>query len=257
MSYNRVVVIGGGPIGLMCAIEAKRQDFREVYLIEKRPEYTRLNVPQLGKDVRKHLKKVIPEVRLDKTRMGGVSFRELEPPLLARAQSMGVQLLRPCVVSSIAGISIVLHGRVNEMMLVINNWDHQNKRVDFSAPTKPIFADLLILTTGAGAAEDKMVTGTLGFSYERLKPVNYMALGIFDRGQEPENDPAFYDIQGAADKFAGGICFPCGDYDYLLYNLSGITTGDYQRRVLSKSLVVVGPMAIQTSCRSGLRPNAR
>jgi 2-polyprenyl-6-methoxyphenol hydroxylase-like FAD-dependent oxidoreductase len=80
MPFNRVAVIGGGPIGLMCAIEAKQQGFREVYLIEKRPEYTRMNVPQLWPDVRKHLKKVIPEVRLDKRLMGGVSFRQIEPP---------------------------------------------------------------------------------------------------------------------------------------------------------------------------------
>jgi hypothetical protein len=144
---------------------------------------------------------------------------------------MGVQLFRPYVVSSVMGSGEVLSGRVNEVVLLLNRWDQENKRMDFSVRSYMILADLLILATGAGAAEDRMITETLGFSYERLKPVNYMAIGIFDHGQEPENDPAFNDIQEAAEKIAagGGICFKCGEYDYLLSSLSGITTGDFQR----------------------------
>jgi hypothetical protein len=81
------------------------------------------------------------------------SFRQLEPPLLAKAQSLGVQLFRPYVVSSVLGSGEVLRGRVNEVLLLLNRWDQANKRVDFSVGSISLMAELLILATGAGAAQ--------------------------------------------------------------------------------------------------------
>jgi 2-polyprenyl-6-methoxyphenol hydroxylase-like FAD-dependent oxidoreductase len=55
MGIQRVVILGGGPVGLLCAIEAIQQGFGEVTIIEKRGEYTRLNVPQLTPGLMGHL----------------------------------------------------------------------------------------------------------------------------------------------------------------------------------------------------------
>jgi 2-polyprenyl-6-methoxyphenol hydroxylase-like FAD-dependent oxidoreductase len=55
MGIQRVVILGGGPVGLLCAIEARQQGFGEVTIIEKRGEYTRLNVPQLTPGLMGHL----------------------------------------------------------------------------------------------------------------------------------------------------------------------------------------------------------
>ena len=55
MSIKSVVILGGGPIGLMCAIEAKKH-FKNVTIVEKRAGYVRTNVPVLQDDIKQHLK---------------------------------------------------------------------------------------------------------------------------------------------------------------------------------------------------------
>jgi 2-polyprenyl-6-methoxyphenol hydroxylase-like FAD-dependent oxidoreductase len=238
-----VIILGGGPIGLLCAIEAATQGFREVCLIEKRPEYTRLNVPILRTEVKEHLravtakntgKRIEPDFLL-----GGLSFKEIEPPLLEKALFMGVKLKRPCVVTHVRGSSEIKFGRFKHMVLTLNAWDQENKRVNMGVPSEEIKANLLIVATGAGAALDSIVTQTLGFGYEKLKPENYMALGIFDHGEEPDEDPAANEIFKAAARIAsqGGICFKCGDYQYLLSSLSGITSSDFKLLKQSQPLL--------------------
>jgi 2-polyprenyl-6-methoxyphenol hydroxylase-like FAD-dependent oxidoreductase len=229
MSYKRVVVLGGGPIGLLCAIEAKQQGFREVYLIEKRPEYTRLNVPLLYTGAREHLESLVPgKIPFNKAYAGGVGFKQIEPPLLDKAIDLGVRVYRPYVVTVVRGSGEVRAGRVKQMTLTVARWD-KAKGVDIST-TESVKANLLIVASGAGTAEDKSLMDTLGFAHERLKPVNYMAMGVFNEGKQPDDDPLSDQFEIARKRISdqGGICFPTGDYQYMLFGLSGITKNDFE-----------------------------
>ena len=52
----RFIILGGGPVGLLCAIKGPTEfPSGSVWLIEKRSGYTRLNVPQIGTGLQKHL----------------------------------------------------------------------------------------------------------------------------------------------------------------------------------------------------------
>jgi 2-polyprenyl-6-methoxyphenol hydroxylase-like FAD-dependent oxidoreductase len=57
MPIKNICIMGGGPIGLFSAIEAKQQFQKaKVTVIEKRLDYTRLNIPSLENPIRRHLK---------------------------------------------------------------------------------------------------------------------------------------------------------------------------------------------------------
>lgn len=231
MGIQRVVILGGGPVGLLCAIEARQQGFGEVTIIEKRGEYTRLNVPQLTPGLIGHLRNVDDEKKIKlKGETGEVPFKEIEPALLGKATSMGVKLMRPCVVRALAPIGKIENGRCRAISMMVVEWDQKTKAPMSGRFPRRIIADLLIIATGAGAAEDVIVK-TLGFNYEILKPGNYMALGIFDPpGQLADEDEVPSDIQNAYDGIAtqGGICFQTANYQYLLSSLSGISKADFK-----------------------------
>jgi flavin-dependent dehydrogenase len=184
MPYNHVVIVGGGPVGLLCAIEAKRQGFQSVTIIEKRGEYTRHNVPQIGEPLLKHLKKInlglndTEKMPIERNALGGASFREIEPVLLNKARDGGATVYRPYLINSLRGGSEKQNGRFKEVVLTIQECDAKGKAVVANAKPLQIRANLLIIATGGGAAEDPIVTQTLGFQYERLKPENYMALAF-------------------------------------------------------------------------------
>jgi 2-polyprenyl-6-methoxyphenol hydroxylase-like FAD-dependent oxidoreductase len=239
MGYTRVVVLGGGPVGLLCAIEARVQGFREVTIIEKRGEYTRHNVPQLGPKLIKHLRTLDDEKEIPlEGATGGASFKQIEPVLLRKAMSLGVALKRPYLVRSLHGSSEKQKGRYKSVVLTIQQCDARGKQVIADAKPEVLEADLLIIATGATAAEDTLVTQTLGFQYEKLKAENYMALGIFEE-TDIEGDYPEKKIVEAADKIVriGGICFKTADYQYLLSNLGGITSSDFALLKKSQDLL--------------------
>ena len=89
--------------------------------------------------------------------------------------------------------------------------------------TTTIKANLLIVATGRAAANDKLVTQVLGFSYSNLEPVNYMALGIFNRGSsnvaatdsESEAEDSMSTALEVSEQISQGhICFQTAEYDY-------------------------------------------
>ena len=133
--------------------------------------------------------------------------------------------------------------------LTLKKWDEANKRVD-ETQTETIKANLLIVATGRAAANDKLVTQVLGFSYSNLEPVNYMALRIFNCGSsndaatESEAQDSVYEkaLEVSQQIAQGGICFQTAEYDYLLANLSGITKTDFakikQNQVYLRDLVI-------------------
>lgn len=239
MGYTRVVVLGGGPVGLLCAIEAKAQGFDPVTIIEKRLHYTRNNVPQLHNPLLAHLKKLDDKKEMQlEGELGGAPFKVIEPVLLQKAIDSGVHVMRPFLVESLVPTSEKQNGRYKSVSLTIRQCDARGKQRIADAPPKVLEVDLIIIATGGTAAEDTLVTHTLGFQYEKLKAENYMALGIFEKA--PVDGPYPQDeIVEAADKIArmGGICFHTADYQYLLSNLGGITSSDFELLKKSQDLL--------------------
>jgi 2-polyprenyl-6-methoxyphenol hydroxylase-like FAD-dependent oxidoreductase len=52
VTFQHVVILGGGPVGLLCANEAKRY-FPYVTIVEKRSTYSRTNLPVVDPELRK------------------------------------------------------------------------------------------------------------------------------------------------------------------------------------------------------------
>lgn len=228
MSFEQVVILGGGPVGLICAIEAKNY-FHDVAIIEKRKAYSRLNVPQVQEPLLSHLRKLNTDEKMPLSgEMGGASFSQIEKALLEKAQALGVKLLRPYVVSSVEGCGEKKNGRYKSIVLRIQLWDDRTKKTMFGKASRPIWANLLVIATGGGAAADPVITRTLGFTYEKLKAKNYMAYGIF-KDSEPQEDMVPENIEKAFNKIArqGAVCFRTAEYQYLLSSLSGISKADF------------------------------
>lgn len=94
-----VVIIGGGPVGLACAIEA-RQANASVTVVEKRCAYQRVQRLFLFDHTLQLLEKwgvVIPElckIAVDDTYIGILKISLLEEALLKRAEELGVNVIQ-------------------------------------------------------------------------------------------------------------------------------------------------------------------
>jgi len=233
MPFTRVVILGGGPIGLLCAIEAKKY-FREVFIIEKRSGYSRTNVPALNQPLIKHLTDIGVDKDLWPTGPAGstaLSFQRLEEVLWKKAQADGVVMERGYVVSTLTGVQPMLNGLYQEIHLQLSKWDDKEKKIIKAAPQMIKVADLLVVASGGGVASDKMVTEKLGFSFAKLKAKNYAAYGIFAppkeiTQQDTDEKLKFTGLfrQVISDK----IAFETADHNYLLIQLSQCTKSDFK-----------------------------
>jgi 2-polyprenyl-6-methoxyphenol hydroxylase-like FAD-dependent oxidoreductase len=232
MPFTRVVILGGGPIGLLCAIEAKRY-FANVVIIEKRGAYTRTNVPSLNTPLIKHLEQigVAKTVWPDSKAGESVAFSKLEAALWQRAQGLGVTMERGFTVVGITGKNQMQNGRYKKLQITIAPWDDKNKCLVAHGVTKDIPADLLVVASGGSAARDTIVRQTLGFDFIALKAKNYAAYGIFESGrsEEPVDFAQQSEFAGLTNKIVSGkIAFPTPDHNYLLVTLSQCTKTDFK-----------------------------
>ena len=167
MAFKRVVILGGGPIGLLCAIEAKKY-FRNVFIVEKRSGYSRTNVPSLNPPLLKHLKEIGVDKDLWPTGSAGstsLSFQRLEEALWGKAKADGALMERGYVVSALTGKQQMRNGSYKEIQLEFSKWDEKDKKIiEDATPIPHRVADLLVVASGGGAAEDKMLD-KLGFSF--------------------------------------------------------------------------------------------
>jgi 2-polyprenyl-6-methoxyphenol hydroxylase-like FAD-dependent oxidoreductase len=236
MREMHVVVMGGGPVGLLCAIEAKNH-FTNVTIIEKRGKYTRLNVPAVDPEIRRHFRTlgVHQQVGFGQTGMqGNAPFRDIEKGLYDLAISRGVEVMRPFVVTVVGHSGSKVAGRYKGILLTAQQWDDKNKVLAAGGNCCQLGANLLVVAAGGGVSSDKLVTEKLGFSYEKLKAKNYGAYGIFEKAPQ-EQTPVKFETRKRAQEVQEPlisrktIVFPVGDYNYLLTNLSGITKTDFKR----------------------------
>ncbi len=232
MPITRVVILGGGPIGLLCAIEAKRC-FEKVVIIEKRGGYSRTNVPSLNNALINHLKTIEVADTLWPTGQAGasVAFSKLEEALWRKAQSMGVVMERGFTITNIVGDTKMGNGRFKRIRLTLAPWDDRNKRLVPQAPTRELLAGLLVVASGGSAARDALICQTLGFSFTSLKAKNYAAYGIFEAGQndDPKDFVHISKFVGMTNEIVSGkIAFETLDHNYLLVTLSQCTKTDFK-----------------------------
>jgi cation diffusion facilitator CzcD-associated flavoprotein CzcO len=220
MPFTQVVILGGGPIGLLCAIEAKKY-FRKVLIVEKRSEYSRNNVPALNPPLIKHLKEIGVDKDLWPTGEAGstsLSFARFEEVLWQKAKANGVSMERGYVVSALDGVGRMPNGSYKQIVLTLSEWDEKKKEIFKDATRLFEKADLLVVASGGAAATDEMVTGKLGFSFAKLKARNYAAYGIFTppkviTQQEVDEKLKFFGLFGQV--ISDKIAFPTADHNYL------------------------------------------
>ena len=231
MSTDRVVILGGGPVGLICAIEARKY-FNSVWIIEKRSDYTRLNVPTISDSkLRPYLHKVdtelhtAPKLGMEHHKVTSASFSSIEKTLLKKAEekdqekvnARGVVMLRPYVVTEVVGCgqTSAQKGskdkpptRFKQIVLTIRAWDDKTKKVVADARPIVCAADLVVVATGGGAIADSLITETFGFTYEKLKAKNYMAYGVFEKIRpldEPSENKEYF--EKVSERITGGKGF--------------------------------------------------
>ncbi len=261
MAFKRVVILGGGPVGLLCAIEA-RQHFKSVSVVEKRSTYSRTNVPVVDNDLRLHFKTlgVHQKMGLGESAMqGDPPFKRIEGTLFDHASSRGIEMLRPFVVTSVSGGSENKFGRYKSILLTLRQWDDQSRKFVDGAKPLTVNADLLVIATGGGAAADPLVTETLGFTYEKLKAKNYGAYGIFEKTGDVLNpSPGHKEGKLAAREISAKVAAPASirlqtaDYNYLLATLAGITRNDFKLLQSSQERLKKLLFALESARGSGI-----
>jgi len=245
MSYKKVVIIGGGPIGLLCAIQAKQHFSNDVTIVEKREDYSRLNVPILRAGISDHLKKIgVADKGWGESTM---PLNKIEQSLWDKASTLGIVMYRGYVVSSVIGLTKKKNGRFKNAALFVTRWNNKAKAkvnpannhgayAPQSPPQNKIDADLLVIASGGGASADPVVLETLGFEYEKLEAKNYGAYGIFEEQSlvdtsVPETKQqmrARTERKASASAIAGQTThFRTPDHNYLLVTLSGISESDF------------------------------
>lgn len=234
MSFKNIVVLGGGPIGLMCAIEAK-QRFKNVTIVEKRSGgYTRTNVPQLQNPIVKHLNTIGVGQQLwqGQTPGSSVAFSRIEDSLWAKAQGVGVVMERGYFLEGIMGSGPrkTSDGRYKSMNLTVRQWDDRAKGPAAGGAFKALSCDLLIVAAGGSATTDPVMLSKLGFGHRKLKAKNYGAFGIFSTdGHQPKQETKLAVAPIATQMVDGKISFNTPDHNYLLVTLSKCTKSDFKR----------------------------
>jgi 2-polyprenyl-6-methoxyphenol hydroxylase-like FAD-dependent oxidoreductase len=254
MSYKSVVVLGGGPIGLMCAIEAKQNFVKKVTIIEKRMGYTRTNVPQLQNPIVNHLESLGLNDQLWAGRRKGdsVPFAQIEEALWSKAESVGVKMKRGFIVENVTGKDKKKDGFYKSMVLSVKAWDPQQKDIVAASKPEKLPCDLFVIAAGGGVASDPIMK-ILGFAHDKLKAKNYGAFGIFTPFTSYHDPGAPNFDRNLAQQVApitkqivsGQIGFTTPDHNYLLVTLSQCTKSDYKLLVknsdkLKEVLVSVG-----------------
>lgn len=224
MSFKKIVVLGGGPIGLFCAIEAA-QTFNsgKVTLVEMRAdEYSRMNVPALPTPVGKHLEHLqIKAQAVGKS--GAAPLSQIETAIHEKAVSCGVKMKEGWVAVDIIGKEKRSDGRFKSMAITIAQWDHA-KKVASTKKREIISADLLILAVGASGIENDLFKKTLGFDTETLNASNFAIYGVYTKTYDASLQSK---LQNEVKSIAMATAISTDNSEYLLLTLKQATPADF------------------------------
>lgn len=231
MSFKSVVVIGAGPVGLLCAIEARQKFVKDVTVIDKRSGYSRTNVPLLDNSIRKHFVKLGVNTSMGLTTDSAqTSFSKIEEALAEKARQLGVKFLTPYMVEGAMGNGEAKGGRYKSANLIVVECDYERGVYKPKGGARRICvpADLIIVASGGGAAADPLVLKKLEFTFEKLRAKNYGAFGIFEKyiGPAPKSVPAARENGTGVASFQ--VRFVTEDHNYMLTTLTGCTASEFK-----------------------------
>ncbi len=182
MAFKRVVVLGGGPIGLFCAIEAAQvfnSMFSKVTLVEMRAaDYSRMNVPVLPGPVLKHLGTLgVKDQAVGKSM--NAPLGQVESAVYTKAKNSGVKMKEGWVAVDLAGKEKRADGRYKDVSITLGEWDPKTRTT--TARRDMISADLLIVAIGGGGIEGDLYRKKLGFETTTLGASNFAVYGVYDK----------------------------------------------------------------------------
>ena len=230
MAFKKIVVVGGGPIGLFCAIDAAevfKTMWSKVTVVEMRQEYSRMNVPTLHNEIHKHLQHLgVKDKALGKA--GIAPLAQLEKALYDKAKGMNVRMRSGYVVTDVTGLKKRKDGRYKDMSITIRQWDHAKKMA--TGKSEVLSCDLLVIAIGSGGVERgqqfaKIFEETLGFTQKKLQAATFAAYGVYTKTRK---DDAI-SVTSATKQVFGGIKFETDTGNYLLITLKDISPSDFQK----------------------------
>ncbi len=245
MGFKRVVVLGGGPIGLFCAIEARTQlgPKSTVTVVEMRSDYSRMNVPVMDHSILKHMetleiKKFGGKTTNVKAEALGTALNaplsEIESALSKKAKSAGVRFKTGYVADDLVGTKPISgYNRFKQAIVTVRKWDHAKRRISTSifAGSEALPADLLIVAIGGGGVDSKdfsKIKQTLDFEHSHLAAESYAAYAVFDKAKTA-GSKAPSTAQTTAKPLGYAVPVETMNSQYLLLNLRGITPDDFRK----------------------------
>ena len=200
-----VAIVGGGPIGLMAAVEARMSGASEVLVFEGRNDpYSRLNVLKVTDPQMQRFRSagVFDAIFPDPEHAGVASVLTIENALEARCKMLGIKLERGLFLKDV---------RRNE--------DRQVELIFKGKEDEPKTCDLLIVATGASVAsaqkhaDNVVLSDQLGIPFQKSEVKDYAAVGVFSKdASKPE------DVMSNTDGWSYG--FETNEVKYIVTQLS-------------------------------------
>lgn len=246
IAHPHVVVIGGGPIGLLSALDAKANGAKTVTIIEKRLTYRRGNVPVLRdatiNAMKRHgLDKELFEKRGFKLKsdfsgnLAHVPIKALEEEFSKKARGQGIRLVKGYTFSHVDESKDKKRKRTDPVFVRMTRDDAQFTKSKYSTAGLPegfaMLADLVVFATGGGASRDPALQ-ELGFEFDSVEVEEMGAYGTFKPkhgGGDINLDQ--YQHRKYLNKIArGGIqfAFETPEHNYILTFFSGLSHQDVQ-----------------------------
>jgi 2-polyprenyl-6-methoxyphenol hydroxylase-like FAD-dependent oxidoreductase len=172
-----VAVVGGGPIGLLAAVEARMAGASQVHVYEGRDDpYSRMNVLKIDEGPARRLfaagvsDAVFPNGYNEKDTSGHIaSVKTIEEALEARCGNLGIKLERGKFLKD------VTRDTNNKVLL------------HFKGESEPKTCDLLIVATGGSVAsaqkyaDNVVLSEKLGIPFQKAAVKDYAAVGLFEK----------------------------------------------------------------------------
>lgn len=185
-----VAVVGGGPIGLLAAVEARMAGASEVHVYEGRSDpYSRMNVIKIDDAASRRLiaagvgEEVFPK-GFSKSQVASV--KTIENALLGRCNALGVKMERD-----------------RFLVNVTRDGGGGRTQLTFKGDDVPKSCDLLILATGGSIAsaqkyaDNVVLADVLGIPVQKSQAKDYAAVGLFAKdADEPGVDQQKKPVDG-------------------------------------------------------------
>jgi flavin-dependent dehydrogenase len=202
-----VAVVGGGPIGLLAAVEARMAGASEVHVYEGRSDpYSRMNVIKIDDPPAHRLiaagvgEEVFPE---GYAKSNVASVKTIENALLARCNALGVKMER------------------DKYLVNVTRDTGGRTQLFFKGDPVAKGCDLLILATGGSIAsaqkyaDNVVLADVLGIPVQKSAAKDYAAVGLFGKGA---NTPKADEQRKAVDGWA--YDFETAEVKYLVTQLT-------------------------------------